>query len=102
MRRGTTFDFWPAVADFFVGILAVIVFVFIGHKPIDPQIEAFREELKTQLDRDKVSGLVREYDLRPSSVRIVYSAQALSFQTCEWKLPEEKANLVRAHLRLLG
>jgi flagellar motor protein MotB len=93
-------DFWPVVADCFVGILAVFVFILLGYERPDPSIEDARAALRRELDRAKQQGLVYDYHEGPSSVRIIYTADRLSFDACGWELPEQRAETVRNHLRL--
>lgn len=93
-------NFWPVIADCFVGILAVFVFVLLGYERPDPVIEEARAALRLELDRAKEEGFVYDYQEGPSSVRIIYTAERLSFDACGWELPEERAETVRNHLRL--
>jgi flagellar motor protein MotB len=93
-------EFWPVVADCFVGILAVFVFILLGYERPDPAIEDARAALRRELDRAKQQGLVYDYREGPSSVRIIYTADRLSFDECGWELPDDRAETVRSHLRL--
>jgi flagellar motor protein MotB len=97
--RGASENFWPVVADAFVGILAVFVFVLIGYQRRDPAIDEARAALTQELERAKQQGLVDRYTVGLAGVRIIYSADRLSFEPCGWDLPEESAEVIRNHLR---
>jgi hypothetical protein len=103
MRRGrrerADLDAWPAIADSFVGILAVVVFLFIGYRPPDPDVERFKNELRERFETARRQGILEDFRLSAYEARIVYSAESLSFETCDWQLPAHKAAVVQAHLR---
>lgn len=88
------------IADAFVGILGVVVFVFLGIKAAPPP-DPFVEELQTQIDSDTKEGrLANESTINRVRARLVYPSDQLSFERCRWDLPPESAELVRRHLRL--
>jgi flagellar motor protein MotB len=99
-RESSEWDIWPVIADSFVGILAVIVFLFTGQAPVDPIKVQFLKELTLQLDRDRKAGDLLVSEVDSTRVRLVYSADRLSFAPCEWSLGSEPAELLRSHLRL--
>jgi len=92
-------DFWPAVADSFLGILGVVVFVTIGIPRPDPVAEKLRTDLTKQLADEQARGVVLDYIVSRSKVTIVYPEKALSFEQCEWDLQPDKAERIRTHMR---
>jgi hypothetical protein len=69
MRRRTAGDdfgaaFWPVVADCFVGILAVFVFILLRSERPDLAIEKARDALRRELDRAKAENVVYDYTRR--------------------------------------
>jgi flagellar motor protein MotB len=99
-RESADWDIWPVVADSFLGILAVIVLLFAGLAPVDEPKEQFLRELKERFDRDRNAGELLASEVDGARVRLVYSADRLSFAPCDWSLGSEPAELLRSHLRL--
>ena len=99
-RESSEWDIWPVVADSFLGILAVIILLFAGLTPVDESKEQFLKELREHLDRDRSAGQLLASEVDGARVRLVYSADRLSFARCEWSLGPEPAELLRSHLRL--
>jgi outer membrane protein OmpA-like peptidoglycan-associated protein len=91
---------WPVVADFFLALLAV--FVFVEARAGRPNAELERElrrigESFTPLVNAKK---VKEANIEYPEARIVLSDQYLSFPTCGWILTPEKASEVERVLDL--
>jgi flagellar motor protein MotB len=94
-------EIWPVIADSFLGILAVIVFLFAGlSPPPDPGKEQFLKALTARFDGDKRAGDLLDFEVDSARVRLVYSADRLSFAQCEWSLAQGPAEMLRSHLRL--
>lgn len=95
-------DLWPVVADSFIGILGVYIFVTLLNDPVDPEIRKFRDELSGKFKSEIDRGLLVDFSINNAEACIVYSADALSFQPCEWNIPDDKAERIREHLRWFG
>jgi flagellar motor protein MotB len=95
-------DFWPVVADSFISILAVYIFITVYNAPTDGRREAYKRLLEENLKSEKASGFIDEFRIGNADARIVYSDQALSFKSCEWDLPPANAERIRSHLRWFG
>jgi flagellar motor protein MotB len=99
---GEEHNLWPVVADSFVGILAVVVFLFSGI-PAPPPPDPFWEELDRAFEAERLEGHIREFTISPRNrVHLVYSADVLSFADCRWDLRPDQAAILRSHLQMFG
>jgi flagellar motor protein MotB len=96
----TEWDIWPVIADSFLGILAVIVLLFSDFTPQIDGKKEFLEQLRHRFTQDERSGQLMTFEIDANRVRLVYSAERLSFAQCNWSLDHEPAEMLRAHLRL--
>lgn len=95
-------DFWPVVADSFISILAVYIFIASYNTPINEKREAYKRLLQENLENERAAGFIDEFKIGNAEARIVYSDSALSFNPCEWNLPQRNAERIRNHLRWFG
>jgi flagellar motor protein MotB len=97
--RAGELDFWPVVADAFLGVLAVVVIIYLAYKPPNQELEKWISDVRYQCREDSAAGYISRYIIDDTKVRIIYSADGLSFEPCQWSLPEAKVAMVRRHLR---
>jgi flagellar motor protein MotB len=102
-RHGTDggVDLWPVIADSIIGILAVYVFLNNSH-PVDENKEKYKEELRQQLAVEQANKLIDAFTIDSAEACIVYSADALSFDSCNWDIPDSNAERIREHMRWFG
>ena len=96
------YNYWPVIADAFIGVLAVVVYMFTSVETADPAIDQFLQEIEQRLTQDEARGVLQRHDVGRASVRIVYSADSLSFERCQWFLREGNAEIIRGHLQLFA
>lgn len=96
------YDAWPVIADVFIGILGVIVLLVVDYKPPDPVREAQFAKLRLHLQQDEHKGLLAKSVVGDNDIRLVYSADSLSFAACDWRLPADRAERVRQHVLLVA
>jgi flagellar motor protein MotB len=101
-RREHDYDAWPVVADVFIGILGVIVLLMVDYKPPNPAHAAQLAQLRQHLQQDERKGLLAMSNVNETDIRLVYSADSLSFAPCDWKLPSDRAERVRQHVLLVA
>lgn len=100
VRPSTVPNVWPVVADFFLAVLAVFVFVEARAGRPSPdlpkKLRAIQEQFAPLVEAKKVKEAQIEYP----EARIVLSDQYLSFPPCGWELSAEKAVEVQGVLDL--
>jgi outer membrane protein OmpA-like peptidoglycan-associated protein len=94
--RGTPLpNVWPVVADFFLAVLAVLVFVEARAGRPEPALPQKLRAIQEGLAPLVRSGTVKEARVEYPEARIVLSDQYLTFPPCRWELTAEKAEQVR-------
>lgn len=94
-------DLWPVIADSIIGILAVYVFLNYSH-PVDEKKEQYKDKLRQQLSVEQAHGLIDTFTIDSAEACIVYSADALSFESCNWDIPTQNVEIIREHMRWFG
>jgi outer membrane protein OmpA-like peptidoglycan-associated protein len=99
--RSSSFpNVWPVVADFFVAVLAVFVFVEARAGRPDPELPRKLRAIRMQLLPLVQAQEVKEAQIEYPEARVVFSDQYLSFPPCGWDLTAEKATQVQRVLDL--
>lgn len=86
---------WPVVADFFLALLAVLVFVEARAGRPDPTLPRQLHAIQEKLDPLVRAEEIKEARIEYPQATVVFSDHYLSFPQCGWELSAEKAAQVR-------
>lgn len=93
-------DPWPAIADAFLAVLAVMAILAFGREPPDSQVDALRDRIKEIAgDHGSIVGEVSGEDL---SLRLIFTEEALSFAKGNWDLLKPKILDIQNIFRVIG
>jgi hypothetical protein len=104
MRRSRDgYNAWPAIADLFLGILAIVVFLMMDRSPPDDELARIRSDIRS-LGRDHPDAIkeIRPREPLGNTDTLVFTENSLSFDKCRWDIPLRKQAEVREIFRALG
>jgi flagellar motor protein MotB len=89
------------IADAFLAFLAIVVVMASGRKPEDLEVKQLKGDLQMKATGDFAS-LLDEVEIGENWVKLVFTDRSLSFQTCEWDLPDEKQHDIHRLFSWIG
>ncbi len=99
--RHSPIDVWPVIADAFLALLAVVVVMASGKQPRSKAVEVFKQQIAEKA-RGEFSSLLANVDMGQNWIRLIFSDETLSFETCQWDLTQEKQRDIQKLFRWLG
>lgn len=94
-------DVWPVIADAFLALLAVVVVMASGRRPVDEDVEKLKSEID-QKARGELARLLAATEHGTRWSRLVFTEDSLSFPKCRWSLPLDKQQQIHELFRWIG